>query len=114
LTFAALDTTTNGAIIFTNGPVLLAISDPAAIELAAIYTNNVLTINSAPTVTPSVSGTNATFTWPTWGTGFNLQATDDLTHSWTNVDYTAQTNGSNIILTLPIPAQGGYFRLQHP
>jgi len=114
LTFTALNTTTNGVVAFTNGPVLLAVSDPTAIELAPIYTNNLVTINPPPTVTPALTGTNATFTWPTWGTGFNLQATGDLTQPWTNVSYTAQTNGSNIILALPVPAQGGYFRLQHP
>jgi len=99
---------------FTNSPVLLAISDAAANELAAIYTNNVVTINPTPTLTPSLSDTNVVFTWPIWGTGFNLQATGDLTQPWTNVVYTAQTNGSNLIITLPIPIQGGYFRLQHP
>jgi hypothetical protein len=114
LTFSALNTTSNGVVAFTNGPVLLAISDPAAIELAAIYTNSLVTINPPPTLTPALSDTNATFTWPTWGTGFNLQATGDLTQPWTNVNYSAQTNGSNIILTLPVPVQGGYFRLQHP
>ncbi len=114
ITFTALNTTTNGVVVFTNGPVLLAVSDPTAIELAAIYTNSIVTINPPPTVTPALTSTNVTFTWPTWGTGFNLQATGDLTQPWTNVFYTAQTNGSNIILTLPVPAQGGYFRLQHP
>jgi hypothetical protein len=114
LTFTALNTTTNGIVKFTNSPVLLAISDATANELAAIYTNDVVTINPLPTLTPSLSDTNVVFTWPTWGTGFNLQATGDLTQPWTNVVYTAQTNGSNVIITLPMPVQGGYFRLQHP
>jgi hypothetical protein len=114
LTFTALDTTTNGIVKFTNGPVLLAISDSAATELAAIYSNNMVTINPPPTLAPSLSSTNAIFSWPIWGGGFNLQGTGDLTQPWTNVFYTAQTNGLNIIITLPIPTQGGYFRLQHP
>jgi hypothetical protein len=114
LTFTALDTTTNSAIIFTNSPVLLAISDPGAIELAAVYTNSSLIINQPPALTSSLSDTNVNFTWPTWGTGFILQATGDLTQPWTNVVYTAQTNGSNISITLPLAGQGGYFRLQHP
>ena len=114
LTFTGLNTTSNGIVKFTNGPVLLAISDPVATELAANYTNSLVTINPPPTLSPTVTDTNVTFTWPTWGTGFNLQATGDLTQPWTNVVYTAQTNGSNIILSLPIPTQGGYFRLQHP
>ena len=114
LTFTALNLTTNGAITFTNGPVLLAISDPVANELPANYTNNLVTINPPPTLTSSLTTTNATFSWPTWGTGFNLQATGDLTQPWTNVSYTAQTNSTDIIITLPIPTQGGYFRLQHP
>jgi len=113
-TFTALNTTTNGVVAFTNGPVLLAISDPTAIELAAIYTNNLVTINPPPTLAPVLTSTNVTLTWPVWGTGFNLLATGDLTQPWTNVSYAAQTNGSNIILILPAPIQDGYFRLQHP
>lgn len=114
LTFTALAASTNGTVQFTNGPVLLAVSDSAANELAAIYTNNIITINPPPTLLPSLTDTNVVFTWPIWGTGFNLQATGDLTQPWTNVIYSAQTNGSNIIITLPVPGQGGYFRLQHP
>ena len=114
LTFTALNTTTNGSVAFTNKPVLLAISDSAANELSAIYTNSVVTINPPPTLGVGLSDTNAVMTWPTWGTGFILQATSDLTQSWTNVIFTAQTNGANIVVTVPLPAQGGYFRLQHP
>lgn len=114
LTFNALDATTNANVTLLNGPVLLAISDPAANELPAIYTNSVLTVNPPPTLSASINGTNAALSWPAWGTGFNLLATDDLTHPWTNVVYTAQTNGSNITLTLPMAGEGGYFRLQHP
>src|SRR6185312_4207038 len=56
LTFSALNTTSNSVVSFTNAPVLLAISDPTAVELAAIYTNSSVTINSGPTVTSSLNG----------------------------------------------------------
>jgi hypothetical protein len=36
------------------------------------------------------------------------------TAGWTNVLNTAQTNADEISVTLPIPGQGEYFRLQHP
>src|SRR6185312_11961830 len=114
LNFTALNTTTNGIVAPTNGPVLLAISDSTANELPAIYTNSVVTINPPPSLNVGLSDTNAMLTWPTWGTGFVLQATSDLTQAWTNVVFTAQTNGGNIIVTVPLPSQGGYFRLQHP
>ena len=114
LTFTALNTTTNGNVFFTNGPVLLAISDPTANELPAIYTNSLVTINPPPTLNVGISDTNAVLTWPTWGTGFILQATGDLTQPWTNVVFTAQTNTGNIVISVPLPSQGGFFRLQHP
>ena len=115
LTFTALNTMSNGVVAFTNGPVLLAISDPVANELAANYLNGALTINPPPSLTATIAGGNATLSWPVWGTGFNVQATSNLlTQGWTNISYSAQTNGSNIIITIPMPAQGGYFRLQHP
>jgi hypothetical protein len=113
-TFTALNTTTNGIVAPTNGPVLLAISDTSANELPAIYTNSAVTINPPPTLDVGLSDTNAVMTWPTWGIGFILQATGDLTQPWTNVVFTAQTNGGNIIVTVPLPSQGGYFRLHHP
>ena len=114
LTFTALNTTTNGNVSLTNGPVLLAISDPTANELPAIYTNSLVTINPPPTLNVGISDTNAVLTWPTWGTGFILQATGDLAQPWTNVVFTAQTNGGNIVISVPLPSQGGFFRLQHP
>ena len=114
VTFTALNTTSNGVVAFTNRPVLIAVSDPAGNELAANYSNGALTINPTPTLTAGFSGTNATLSWPVWGTGFIVQATGDLGQGWTNVAYSAQTNGSDIIITIPAPVQGGYFRLQHP
>jgi hypothetical protein len=115
LTFTALNSVSNGALAFVNGPVLLSVSDPLANELAANYSNGAVTINLPPILTAGFSGSNATLSWPIWATGFNVQATGDLLNQgWTNVGYTAQTNGNNIIITIPPPAQGGYFRLQHP
>jgi hypothetical protein len=115
LTFTALNTASNAALTFSGGPVLRAISDPLGNELAADYINNAVTINPPPSLTASLSGTNAVLSWPVWGTGFNLQATGDLlTQGWTNISYTLQTNGGNISVTIPISGKGGYFRLQHP
>lgn len=115
LTFKAINSVSNGAVAFVNGPVLLSVSDPLANELAANYSNGAVTINPPPTLTADFSGPNATLSWPIWGTGFNVQATGDLLkQGWTNVAYTAQTNGNNIIITIPPPAQDSYFRLQHP
>jgi hypothetical protein len=95
--------------------VLLSVSDPLANELAANYSNGAITINPSPTLTAGVAGSSATLTLPIWATGFNLQATGDLLNQgWTNVPFSAQTNGSDIIITLPAPNQNGYFRLQHP
>jgi Ig-like domain-containing protein/cohesin domain-containing protein len=114
LTFTALNTASNAAVTFVGGPVLRAISDPLANELAADYINNLVTINPPPTLSASVSGSNAVLSWPLWGTGFNVQATGDLLTQWTNTSYVAQTNGGNLTITIPTPAKGGYFRLQHP
>jgi hypothetical protein len=113
--FTALNPTTNGAVTFASGPVLSAVSDPFANELAANYSNNLLTINPPPALAAALAGTNVTFSWPAWGTGFNVQGTRDLVPAaWTNIPVTGQTNGTDIIITVPLNDQGGYFRLQHP
>jgi Ig-like domain-containing protein/cohesin domain-containing protein len=115
LTFKALNVTSNSPVTFINGPVLLSISDPLANELAANYSNGAVTINPPPTVTAGVAGSNVTLRWPTFGTGFSVQGTGDLLNqAWTNVAYSAQTNGNEIIITIPAPSQNSYFRLQHP
>jgi len=115
LTFTALTSASNRPVTLVNGPVLLSISDPLANELAANFSNGSVTVNPPPTLTAGFFGPNATLSWPVWGTGFNVQATGDLLkQGWTNFSYSAQTNGSDIIITIPVPAESGYFRLQHP
>jgi hypothetical protein len=115
LNFTALNTTSNGVISFVSSPVLRAISDPLANELSADYISNPFTINLQPGLSASLSGANTVLSWPVSATGFNLQGTGDLVNQpWTNTAYSAQTNGSNITITIPIPVRGGYFRLQHP
>jgi len=117
LNFTALATTTNGSVTFADQPVIRAISDSAANELSANYTNSTVTVNPPPTLTIGVTNGNATLSWPSWATGFNLQGSlSDLLAppGWTNVSGATQTNASDISVTVPAPTQGGYFRLQHP
>jgi hypothetical protein len=115
LNFTALNSATNNAVTFSGQPVLLAISDPSANELSANYTNGTVTINPPPDLAITLTNGNATLSWPTWATGFNLQSTIALfPSSWTNVSTTTQTNGSDLSVTVPIPDEGSYFRLQHP
>jgi hypothetical protein len=115
LNFTALNSATNNAVAFSGQPVLLAISDPSANELSANYTNSAVIINPPPNLVITLTNGNATLSWPTWATGFNLQSTIALLpSSWTNVPTTTQTNGSDVSVTVPVPDEGSYFRLQHP
>ena len=115
ITFTALNSSTNSTVSFSEGPVLLAISDPLANELSASYSNSSFTINPPPTLSIGLSNGAAALSWPTYATGFNLQGASNVAvGGWTNVGSTPQTNASDISVTLPLPDQGGYFRLQHP
>ncbi len=115
LNFTGLATVTNNAVTFADQPVIRAISDSAANELAANYTNSSVTINPPPTLSIIFTNGSTTLSWPSWATGFNLQGSLDdlLVPGWTNVSSATQTNGGNISVTVPA-TQGGYFRLQHP
>jgi hypothetical protein len=116
ITFTALNSSTNDTLAFSDQPVVRGISDPLANELSANYASASVTINPTPALNITVTNGNATLSWPGWAAGFALQAAGGTlpTAGWTNVLNPAQTNGSDISVSLPIPGHGEYFRLQHP
>ncbi|HWD94472.1 MAG TPA: immunoglobulin domain-containing protein [Verrucomicrobiae bacterium] len=113
--FMALTSTTNSSVTFSDAPVLRSLSDPLANELSANYSNAAVVVNPPPVLSISLANTNARLSWPNWATGFNLQASGVLpAPTWTNISGPAQTNSSNIFITVPALDPSGYFRLQHP
>ncbi len=106
-------------LTLTDQPVIRCVSDTAANELAVNCINNFITIsppNPFPTLEIQKLGTNALLRWPTWASDFTLQMSDMLTppNTWTNLTVTLNTNGANVQLLLPMPAQEKFFRLMHP
>jgi hypothetical protein len=116
ITFTALNSSTNDTLTFSDQPVVRGVSDPLANELSANYASASVTINPIPALNITVTNGNATLSWPAWAAGFALQAAGGTLPAagWTNVLNPAQTNGSDISVSLPIPGHGEYFRLQHP
>jgi hypothetical protein len=107
----------SSAVTFGNSPIFSAVSDAAANEVPATFINNTITVNPLPTLSTVVSNDFFLISWPASAAGFNLQAASNSLSSsiWTNFSGTAfQTNGSNVLLTLPASPQTRLFRLQHP
>ena len=68
----------------------------------------------APQLTITLSGRNATISWPGTATGYQLQSAANLTTStvWTNVTQTPSTNGNTISVLMPASTGRQFFRLQ--
>ena len=102
---------------FSDVPVPRSLSDADASELAAIFDDNVLTVNQVPTLNISHSDANVMLSWPAYAADFNLQAADNLdlqSSVWSNVAVFIVTNGGNVQTVLPATNQASYFRLYHP
>ena len=118
VTFSTVSPTVmSSSVSFTNGVVLLSVSDTNAMELPTDFTSGLVAINAKPSLQINVSGGNATLSWPVWAEGFNLQACGSNTPAsgnWTNMNPATQTNSGVVSTTFPLPGEAKYFRLNHP
>jgi hypothetical protein len=70
---------------------------------------------SSPVLSITQTGTNLILAWPASATGFNLEAAGNLPGTnWTAVSGAAVTNGTDLNLTIPLPATQNFYRLRHP
>jgi hypothetical protein len=108
--------TISSSVGFSDQLVPRAVSDALANELPAYYIAGNVIVNGLPPLNITRSGSNVTLAWPTWAASFNLQSSSNLLSAggWTNVLATAQTNGSDLEVTLPILEGTEFFRLQNP
>jgi len=102
-------------VALSDDPVSRAISSALANELAAGYVAGSVSVNPLPSLLITRSGDDVTLTWPVWAADFALQSADGgITGGWANVNAPSQTNGGNLVVTLPITSDTKFFRLQHP
>jgi hypothetical protein len=107
--------TGSASLNFSDGPVLRAVSDPAANGLAANYLDGQVIVNPLPSLRISVSATALTIGWPLWAAGFEVQTSTKLSPdaNWTVVPQPSQTSGTELILQLPVPVETSFFRLHN-
>jgi len=60
------------------------------------------------------ASTNAVLSWPVYPAGFCVEATTNLTTTWSTNNFSAMLTGSTNILTLPMTNAAQFFRLQSP
>jgi len=100
---------------FTHDLVACVVSDPLADELTADFLAGTVSVNPLPTLLITRSGDSVTLTWPVWAADFALQSADgDVSGGWANVGAAGQTNGGNLVLTLPVIGDTKFFRLRRP
>jgi hypothetical protein len=88
------------AVSFADQPIVQVVSNPNADEISVGF----------------VAGTaNVALSWPTWAGDFSLQSSTNLilTGSWLNVVMSLQTNGSDVVASLPATNQERFFRLRY-
>ncbi|MDB6016774.1 MAG: Immunoglobulin I-set domain protein [Pedosphaera sp.] len=70
---------------------------------------------SSPVLSITQTATSLILAWPASATGFNLEAVGNLPGTnWTAVSGAAVTNGTDLNLTIPLPATQNFYRLHHP
>jgi hypothetical protein len=72
---------------------------------------NTLPATSAPVLAASVNSTEVILTWPLDGTGYKVQATGNLTGTWTPLDNTPVSEGGQWKVSIPRSLGYHYFRL---
>ena len=60
------------------------------------------------------ASTNAVLSWPVYPAGFCVEATTNLTTTWSTNNFSAMLTGSTNILTLPMTNAAQFFRLRSP
>lgn len=76
-----------------------------------------ITVNGPPppTLTITLSGSDAIFTWPSTYQNFLLQSTDSISSpNWVDVDFEPTLDGDNYTLTLDASSGMSFFRLTKP
>jgi hypothetical protein len=78
--------------------------------------NSLAVVNPYPILSISKSGANVLLSWPIWAADFKLQSANLLAPrvEWSNVAVTPQTNGDNVMVSLPVPSEPQFFRLAQP
>jgi hypothetical protein len=103
------------SVTFGDQPVALAVSDPAADELAADYVAGSVLVNPLPALEVVILDDTVLLSWPLSTPGFQLHSSPSLTPvDWTPVSATVQTRGDRHVVTLPLDEETAYFRLHHP
>jgi len=103
------------SLTFGDGPVLRAVSDPAANGLAVNYLDGQITVNPPPSLRIAASATAITIGWPLWAAGFEVQTSSGVwpDANWTILPQAPQTNGTELILQLPVVNETRFFRLHN-
>ncbi len=104
------------AVGFVDGPVLRALSDAGANELEVRYVDGAIAVNPLPTLRVGRHGNLVTLTWPIWASDFKLQASAQLGNdaAWSSKGFAPQTNGTELLIKIPLNDQSQWFRLQRP
>lgn len=78
--------------------------------------NSLAVVNPYPILSISRSGANVLLSWPAWAADFKLQTANLLAPrvEWSDVAITPQTNGDNVMVSLPAPNEPQFFRLARP
>jgi hypothetical protein len=107
--------TGSASLAFGDGPVLRAVSDPAARGLAANYLDGQIQVNPHPPLKIASSATALTISWPIWAAGFDVQTSSEVSPDadWTNLSLVPQTNGTELVIEVPIDNQTRFFRLHN-
>ena len=115
LTFAAGSSAGNAALTFGNTPAPESASDNLANDLAAQFSDGVITVVGPPLLlTPSGTAENSLIlSWPSSTTEAVLESSTTLSSSaWTNVAVTPTLNGGSYSATIPTTGDTMFYRLR--
>jgi hypothetical protein len=108
----------NTSVSFASKPVTPETVDAAAGTLATSYSSGSLSITAivSPMLSIMQTDTNLVLSWPASAVGFNPEASSNglSATNWTGIAGTPVTNGTDLNLTLPLPATQNLYRLRHP
>jgi hypothetical protein len=115
LNFAPVAFSNTTALAFANLPVACQLADANAQPLSANFVNASLAVGGAswPTLSITPNGNSISWSWPSSGTTFSLQAASSLGGAWSNVVTTPTTNGNTVTLTAPASDDSVYYRLKY-
>jgi lysophospholipase L1-like esterase len=111
LTTPALTTGTNILAVEVHPSFLARVT--GGFDLEMIGTGYYFT--APPAISIVISGGNVLVSWPAdSGAGYTLYSTTNLPGNWSVAPATLQTNGAQVIATLPSASTSEFFRLQKP